>query len=116
MVTRAVRQSTSGAPNSKAINTVTAAKAESGGRAKVAKPNEAAADLRQPASPLSFDEIEVRIRDRAYELWVQRGRVHGYATEDWLQAEKECADSTSKLATRGGPSKMTRVPARKNVK
>ncbi len=29
------------------------------------------------------------IAARAYELWLQRGRVHGYDVDDWLQAEYE---------------------------
>jgi hypothetical protein len=34
-------------------------------------------------------EIEERIRRRAYELYEQRGRVEGFALDDWLQAEAE---------------------------
>jgi hypothetical protein len=29
------------------------------------------------------------IEQRAYELFMKRGGVHGYHMEDWLQAEKE---------------------------
>lgn len=29
------------------------------------------------------------IAARAYELYVQRGRIDGYANDDWLQAEYE---------------------------
>jgi hypothetical protein len=29
------------------------------------------------------------IEQRAYELFLNRGGVHGYHMEDWLQAEKE---------------------------
>jgi hypothetical protein len=32
---------------------------------------------------------EQRIRQRAYELHQQRGGVHGFALDDWLQAEVE---------------------------
>src|SRR5437870_8786878 len=32
-------------------------------------------------------ELEEQIRRRAYELYEQRGRVDGYALDDWLQAE-----------------------------
>jgi Protein of unknown function (DUF2934) len=35
-----------------------------------------------------FDAKE-RIRLRAYELYEQRGKAHGHALEDWLQAEAE---------------------------
>ncbi len=30
-----------------------------------------------------------RIRRRAFELYEQRGRVDGFALDDWLQAERE---------------------------
>jgi hypothetical protein len=34
-------------------------------------------------------DLEERIRRRAYELFEQRGRVDGFALQDWLQAEGE---------------------------
>ncbi len=37
--------------------------------------------------------IEERIRQRAYELYQQRGRVDGFALDDWLQAENEILGS-----------------------
>ena len=33
----------------------------------------------------TFEEIN----ERAYEAYVQRGRIDGFDLEDWLQAEKE---------------------------
>jgi len=30
-----------------------------------------------------------KIRDRAYEIYLQRGAQPGYEVEDWLQAERE---------------------------
>ncbi len=33
--------------------------------------------------------IQRRIAMRAYELYLHRGGVDGYAEEDWLQAERE---------------------------
>lgn len=33
--------------------------------------------------------VEEQIRQRAYELYEQRGRYDGFANEDWLQAESE---------------------------
>jgi hypothetical protein len=46
---------------------------------------------RQPRSqkPAQSNKIEERIRRRAYELYEQRGRVDGFALDDWLQAEGE---------------------------
>ena len=34
-------------------------------------------------------DIENRIRDRAYQLYEQRGKVDGFALDDWSQAEAE---------------------------
>ena len=34
-------------------------------------------------------DIENRIRDRAYQLYEQRGSLDGFALDDWLQAEAE---------------------------
>jgi hypothetical protein len=35
------------------------------------------------------DPIHDAIENRAYELFLARGSVHGYAAEDWLAAENE---------------------------
>ena len=34
-------------------------------------------------------DIESRIRNRAFQLYEQRGSVDGFALEDWIQAEAE---------------------------
>ena len=46
---------------------------------------------RQPRSNKTDEsnDIENRIRDRAYQLYKQRGSVDGFALEDWFQAEAE---------------------------
>jgi hypothetical protein len=36
-----------------------------------------------------YYELEERIRFRAYLLYEQRGKRHGYDLDDWLQAESE---------------------------
>jgi hypothetical protein len=36
------------------------------------------------------------IRARAYETYIQRGRIDGFDLEDWLQAEKELKESSNK--------------------
>ena len=41
---------------------------------------------RRNATP---SNIEERIRKRAYQLYEQRGRVDGFALDDWLRAERE---------------------------
>jgi hypothetical protein len=39
--------------------------------------------------PTQPNDIEESIRRRAYELYEQRGRVDGFALDDWLRAERE---------------------------
>ncbi|MGO4524277.1 DUF2934 domain-containing protein [Microvirga sp. 2MCAF35] len=34
-------------------------------------------------------QIEERIRERAYELWMRHGSIHGRADDYWYQAERE---------------------------
>jgi hypothetical protein len=36
------------------------------------------------------------IRLRAYEIYVERGRIHGRELEDWLQAEKQLTENIGK--------------------
>jgi hypothetical protein len=47
--------------------------------------------VREPRSrkPAHSSEIEERIRRCAYQLYVERGRVDGFALDDWLKAEEE---------------------------
>jgi len=46
-----------------------------------------------PAHPdlgkVGFPELEDRVRNRAYQLYEKRGRAHGHALDDWLQAKAE---------------------------
>jgi hypothetical protein len=37
----------------------------------------------------SFADLEVKIRERAYQLYVERGSTPGHENEDWLRAERE---------------------------
>lgn len=39
--------------------------------------------------PQSLSNVEEIIRFRAYQLFEQRGRNHGFDKEDWLRAEVE---------------------------
>ena len=39
----------------------------------------------EPLEPLLEKEVQVR----AYELYEQRGKGHGFALQDWLEAEVE---------------------------
>ena len=46
-----------------------------------------------PAHPdygkVSQVELEERIQNRAYDLYLQRGCVNGHALDDWLEAKAE---------------------------
>ncbi len=37
----------------------------------------------------STADVEAKIRQRAYELYAERGYLPGYEEEDWLKAERE---------------------------
>jgi hypothetical protein len=58
-------------------------------------------DSSQPATAFEEKERlvhsmgEQEIRDRAYEIYLQRGAQPGYELEDWLQAERELNHSRS---------------------
>lgn len=41
----------------------------------------------QPVS--SYDDLQARITNRAYELYVDHGYRQGRALDDWLEAERE---------------------------
>jgi hypothetical protein len=58
----------------------------------------------------SAEEIEVRIRLRAYELYLTRGGAPGSDVDDWLQAEREIRAEVSRRADRARPRGRARRP------
>ena len=46
-----------------------------------------------PAQAHDVEDVEEKIRIRAYLLFEKRGGVHGHHLEDWLQAEAEIQHS-----------------------
>ena len=44
----------------------------------------------------STSELQEQIRRRAHELYEQRGRVDGFALDDWYQAEGEILGTQKK--------------------
>ncbi len=46
-------------------------------------------------SPTPID-LDAQIRQRAYELYQERGGAPGYETEDWTRAEREVRNRLSK--------------------
>jgi hypothetical protein len=56
-----------------------------------------------PAQPdadrLSFEELENRIRNRAYQLYEDRGCSDGHALDDWLNAKAQVLGVTKKSSS-----------------
>jgi hypothetical protein len=48
-------------------------------------------EVSKPSLPpvSSCDDLKVLIAKRAYQLYAERGYRHGYALDDWLEAERE---------------------------
>jgi len=65
--------------------------------------------VREPLSrkPSSSSDITERIRQRAYDLYEQRGRGDGFALNDWLQAESQIR-GTKKLGSKSKQIKERR--------
>ncbi len=59
-------------------------------------------DLTAPETMVSkrelSNDLQAQIRDRAYELYEQRGGIEGRELDDWLQAEAEVTLSMEKRA------------------
>lgn len=49
----------------------------------------AAPVARTPQLVSPCDDLHILIAKRAYELYSERGYRHGYALDDWLEAERE---------------------------
>jgi hypothetical protein len=62
---------------------------------KVAAPKKTA-----PKPVPSIQELEERVRHRAYELYLARGREAGHEREDWMRAEAEVAAGQAKAKKR----------------
>ena len=57
----------------------------------ITMPEAGSVSLVRKNSPLNSSpvELEARIRQRAYELYIERGSTPGFENEDWLRAERE---------------------------
>ena len=102
MATKKTTTSTNGTPRKtaarkKTTDTPETPVATSSGGAAVQTARETApastttADVSRSATP-NFDQtadIQERIRQRAYQLFEQRGGQHGFDIEDWVKAEAE---------------------------
>lgn len=58
-------------------------------------------------------ERDRKVRQRAYELWEQRGRKHGEADDHWREAEAEFAGgSESPMADEAPPAQQASAKAK----
>jgi hypothetical protein len=44
---------------------------------------------KKPASGINLQPVEDKIRQRAYQLYLERGATDGGDVDDWLRAEQE---------------------------
>lgn len=67
-------------------------KDSTGHRPAVSSDRQPAAVEQKPVRPQpmsSCDDLQSRIAKRAYELHAERGYRHGFALEDWVEAERQ---------------------------
>jgi Protein of unknown function (DUF2934) len=69
------------------------------------------------ASKPNKDEIESKVRERAYGFWEAEGRLHGRDVEHWLRAETELSlpkkpRVRKTVATKGSEVPRTAKPTR----
>lgn len=64
------------------------------GTSHTSQSSEKTGQMVQAATATAVDQS--RIAQRAYELYVQRGRQDGQALEDWLNAERHLAGAAGK--------------------
>jgi len=62
---------------------------------------EAGTVVPRKASPVSNPSVDLttQIRERAYQLYQERGNAPGHETEDWFKAEREILARQSHLHT-----------------
>ena len=61
-----------------------------------------------------MESVQQMIEKRAYELFLARGGINGYAIQDWAQAEKEIhAEIESKQKSKAAQPKAAEKPAEK---
>ena len=67
-----------------------------------------------------MQDVEQKIRERAYHLWLENGRQDGCATAHWLAAQREILDASlsqiGHVATIKKAAKRTSGPAPRKKK
>ncbi len=59
-----------------------------------------AAGSTKTAAARPLQDLETRVRQRAYELYLERGREEGHEAEDWIRAEAEVATGQARTPRR----------------
>jgi hypothetical protein len=57
------------------------------------------------------ESLRKKIEERAYQLFLKRGGVHGYAMEDWARAEKEILTAEAAVKPSGAVKAQASKPA-----
>ena len=57
----------------------------------ITMPEAGSIPLVRKTSPLNVPpvDLDAKIRERAYQLYLERGSIPGHENEDWLRAERE---------------------------
>jgi len=104
--TRSVRRGSEGKPSASRPPKTKAAKngEQAASRKVTAQPGGARRDERTPRQEApAAEELRGLIATRAYELYEQRDRQHGYELEDWLKAEQLVLAEKPRVTTRTDP-------------
>ncbi len=104
--TRSVRRGGEGKPSASRPPKTKAAKngEQASSRKVTAQPGGARRDERTPRQEApAAEELRGLIATRAYELYEQRDRQHGYELEDWLKAEQLVLAEKPRVTTRTDP-------------
>ena len=56
------------------------------------------------------ESLRKKIETRAYQLFLKRGGVHGYANQDWAKAEKEVLAEEAGAKPSGAPKPQAQAP------
>ena len=64
--------------------------------------------MRKPMSSISNPGLHRQIAEKAYELFQNRGHVHGHDLDDWVKAERQV------MATLGARTVSTEPPSRRS--
>ena len=64
--------------------------------------------MRKPMSSISNPGLHRQIAEKAYELFQNRGHVHGHDLDDWVEAERQV------IATLGARTMSTEPPRRRS--